>query len=62
MSCSCVRRGVIGEHGVWQGELQLLLRGMTREQFIECGRLVVGQIPVGGSSRYLAIGVGFGVL
>uniref|UniRef100_A0A915JZ02 Uncharacterized protein n=1 Tax=Romanomermis culicivorax TaxID=13658 RepID=A0A915JZ02_ROMCU len=45
-----------------QGEFQLLLSSVTRERFIECGRLVVGQIAVGGSGCYLAIGVGFRVL
>uniref|UniRef100_A0A915KU76 Uncharacterized protein n=1 Tax=Romanomermis culicivorax TaxID=13658 RepID=A0A915KU76_ROMCU len=40
----------------------LLLRGVTREQFIECGRLVVGQIAVSGSGCYLAIHIGFGIL
>uniref|UniRef100_A0A915L695 Uncharacterized protein n=1 Tax=Romanomermis culicivorax TaxID=13658 RepID=A0A915L695_ROMCU len=37
------------------GELQLLLRGVTRERFIKCCGLVVGQIAVGGSGCYLAI-------
>uniref|UniRef100_A0A915KJQ9 Uncharacterized protein n=1 Tax=Romanomermis culicivorax TaxID=13658 RepID=A0A915KJQ9_ROMCU len=43
-------------------QLQLLLRGVTREQFIERSGLVVRLIAVGGSSCYLAISVGFGIL
>uniref|UniRef100_A0A915L348 Uncharacterized protein n=1 Tax=Romanomermis culicivorax TaxID=13658 RepID=A0A915L348_ROMCU len=44
------------------GQLQLLLRHVTREQFIECCGLVVSQIAVSGSGCYLAIDVGFGIL
>uniref|UniRef100_A0A915HN69 Uncharacterized protein n=1 Tax=Romanomermis culicivorax TaxID=13658 RepID=A0A915HN69_ROMCU len=44
------------------GELHLLLRGVTRERFIKCCGLVVGQIAVSGSGCYLAIEVGFGKL
>uniref|UniRef100_A0A915L1N1 Uncharacterized protein n=1 Tax=Romanomermis culicivorax TaxID=13658 RepID=A0A915L1N1_ROMCU len=40
-------------------ELQFLLRGVAREQFIEGGRFVVSQVAVCGSGHYLAIEGGF---